>query len=87
MEGVVVVVAAGWFIAEVTCGGKVCVHCRWAGLGPGECYCGCGFRDRGCIAMAEYKLSNIDSVWREMYVGWRGRCKEDHRDRRFVIDW
>ena len=64
-----------------------CVHCRWASLGPGECYCGCGFRDRGCIAMAEYKLSNIDSVWREMYVGWRGRCKGDHRDRRFVIDW
>ena len=25
--------------------------------------------------------------WREMYLGWRGRCKEDHRDGRFVIDW
>ena len=37
--------------------------------------------------MAECKLSDIDSIWREMYVGWRGRCKEDHRDRRFVIDW
>ena len=64
-----VVVAAGWFITEITCGGKMCIDCRWAGLGSGECSCGCEFRDRGYIAMAEYKLSNIDNGGRCMSGG------------------
>ena len=53
------VVAVGWCIAETICGGKMCIHCRWAGLGSGECSCGCEFGGRGYITMVEYKLSNF----------------------------
>ena len=52
----------------------------------GGCYCGCGFRGKGCIAIAEYRLGDIGSMGRETYVRLRSRCKEDHRDRRLVID-
>ena len=45
---------------------------------------GCGFRGRGRVAIAGYRLGGM---WRRMFVTLGSECREDRSGRRFVIDW